>query len=237
MGLGFSAAAGVALARAVEIHSVGTDAADRVEARAMAWERVFHGNPSGVDVAAAMHGGLLRFSRARGIRPLPGSSNRAQLLLAIGLTGVPSATRTMVEQVASERRARPTQVDSLIDRIGRLVEEGIEAAGAADAARLGAVFDRNQELLSELGVSTPAMDRMCAEARSAGALGAKLTGSGGGGAVIALAGFGPPGTENADLHGVADAVISRWRSLGWEAFSAAVGIRVDHDRTPELDHD
>jgi mevalonate kinase len=200
----------------------------------MAWERVFHGNPSGVDVAAAMHGGLLRFDRARGIRPLP---PHEELVLAVGLTGVPSATRTMVEQLARDRRSRPAQVDALVERIGSVVEAGIEAAGAADAVRLGAALDRNQELLSELGVSTPGIDQMCAEARAAGALGAKLTGSGGGGAVIALAGIGPPGTEDGPPSRLADAVVSRWRNLGWNAFSAAVGARADDDRTPELDHD
>src|SRR6185436_10678536 len=65
VGLGFSAAAAVAIARAVE-DLAGDGSEDRVRERAMAWERVFHGNPSGVDVAAAMRGGATRFTRAEG---------------------------------------------------------------------------------------------------------------------------------------------------------------------------
>ncbi|MBW2536172.1 MAG: mevalonate kinase [Deltaproteobacteria bacterium] len=221
MGLGFSAAAGVALARAVERLRVGDAAPSIVEARAMAWERVFHGNPSGVDVAAAMRGGLLRFVRGQPFEAVP---TDAEMELVIGLTGVPSATRPMVERVAELRRSRPRRVARAVEQIGRAVEEGIEAARAADDGRLGATLERAQELLCELEVSTPTIDRMCRAAREAGALGAKLTGSGGGGAVIALCGFRRAGPRGESVAARARSILSSWQQQGWEAFAAAVGM-------------
>lgn len=219
-GLGFSAAAGVALAGALERLRCGRAEVDAVRARAMAWERVFHGNPSGVDVAAAMHGGLLRFDRDRGVEPLPAGDD---VWLAIGLTGTASSTRAMVERVAGLRAARPGPVRAVVDEIGRVVAEGIAAARRGDGGALGRAFDRNQALLVELQVSTEAIDRLCREARQAGALGAKLTGSGGGGAVIALAGIEPAGATATTSRERAEVVAERWREHGWQALVAAIG--------------
>jgi len=61
-----------------------------------------------------------------------------------------------------------------------------KALQSEDYNELGSLFDRNHELLRQIDVSTPALDRLVAEARRAGALGAKLTGAGGGGCIIAL---------------------------------------------------
>ncbi|MCB9574858.1 MAG: hypothetical protein H6709_22525 [Kofleriaceae bacterium] len=79
--------------------------------------------------------------------------------------------------------------------------------------RLGALFDGAHAHLAALGLSTPALDALVADARGAGALGAKLTGAGGGGAVIALA----PGRE-------AD-VLAAWRARGKLGFACTVGAR------------
>jgi mevalonate kinase len=68
-----------------------------------------------------------------------------------------------------------------------VVDAGARAAERGDLPALGQAFDRNQELLAALGVSAPATAILVATARAAGALGAKLTGGGAGGAVIALA--------------------------------------------------
>jgi mevalonate kinase len=72
----------------------------------------------------------------------------------------------------------------------------------------------NQMLLSGLFLSTPEIERACAVARDAGALGAKLTGAGGGGAVIALCEADP------------EPIVSALTGAGFQAFSSSISARV-----------
>jgi mevalonate kinase len=211
MGLGASAALGVAMARAVLDHSERPSARhdpQRVIQAAMAWERVFHGNPSGIDTAAACFGGCLRFSKAAGVKPL---KVKALLPLAIALTSQAAATKTMVEQVAALRERKPEVVDKTLDGISSLVENAALCIEAGDLYGLGKLMDLNQVLLAGLFLSTPEIETACAVAREARALGAKLTGSGGGGAVVALV-----------EHGERERVLEAWRMQGIRCFGADV---------------
>jgi mevalonate kinase len=211
-GLGSSAAIGVAVARAVLAASgqgITDEGTSGAVARATAWERVFHGNPSGIDAAAAAIGGCFRFTRAGGARPLaPGRD----LILCVGLTGVSASTREMVEGVARLRARKPEVVDRTVEGITALVENAALAVEAGDLPALGKLMDLNQMLLAGLMLSTEAIEDLCAHARRAGALGAKLTGKGGGGSVLALA---------PDDDGAA-AVLASWRAAGYEGFVTRV---------------
>jgi mevalonate kinase len=204
-GLGCSAALGVAIVRALDPH-LGDDAAAM---RAMEWERVFHGNPSGIDAAVAARGGCVLFERGR--EPLP-VRVRGELALCVGHSGSPSSTRAMVEAVARLRARKPEGVDASFRRIGALVLRARDALRAGDRAELGVAMDENQKLLAELLVSTPDIERMCAVARNAGALGAKLTGAGGGGCVVALA----------PSAAIGDAILEAWRRDGFTCFLTRV---------------
>jgi mevalonate kinase len=208
-GLGSSAALGVAIARAA-LAAAGRPVTDaEAIARATAWERVFHGNPSGIDTAAAGLGGCFRFTRADGVRPLAPSRD---LVLCIGLTGVSVSTREMVEGVARLRGRKPEMVDRAIEGIAALVSNAALAVEAGDLAGLGQLMNLNQMILAGLMLSTEGIEQLCALARSAGALGAKLTGKGGGGSVLALAGD----------EAQADHVIAAWRSAGHDGFVTRV---------------
>jgi mevalonate kinase len=204
-GLGCSAAIGVAVARAIEPHL--TDEALRD--RAMAWECVFHGNPSGVDAAVAARGGCVLFRKGQPIEPV---RVRGTMHLCVGNTGTASSTKTMVEAVARLRARRPEIVDKSFDAIRTLVSNARLAIEAGDWLALGRLLDLNQMLLGGLFVSTPEIERMCGIARSAGALGAKLTGAGGGGSVVALAAS----------RAAADVVIEAWQAEGFTGFAACV---------------
>jgi mevalonate kinase len=204
-GLGCSAAIGVAIARAIAPHA-GPEA---VQACAMAWERVFHGNPSGVDAAVAARGGCVVFRRGEAIEPV---RLRGPLLLCIGNTGVASSTKTMVEAVARLRERRRDMVDNSFEAVRSLVQNARLAIEAGDRVALGRLMDLNQMLLAGLFLSTPEIERMCSLARGAGALGAKLTGAGGGGCVVALV----------PSHAVGDAVLEAWKGDGLEGFSTSV---------------
>ncbi len=209
-GLGCSAAIGVAIARSLCPHA-GHDA---IQALATAWERVFHGNPSGVDAAVAARGGCVLFRRGEAIETV---RVRGTLQLCIGNTGTASSTKTMVEGVARLRASQPDVVDRAFEAVGTLVQSARLAIEAGDRALLGRLMDRNQTLLGGLSLSTPGIETMCGLARHAGALGAKLTGAGGGGCVVALVPSQP----------VAEAVLEAWKGEGLEGFatSAAPEIR------------
>jgi mevalonate kinase len=185
VGLGASAAIAVAVARAVLV-LIGEPAPglDRVVDVAMAWERVFHGNPSGVDAWAAAHGGCVLYTRGSGIKPIHVDR---RMRLAIGVAGPPASTKVMVEGLARLRDKKPEMVDKSLAGIESLVRNAALCIEAGDLIGLGKLLDLNQMLLSGLFLSTEEIESACAWAREAGALGAKLTGSGGGGCVIALA--------------------------------------------------
>lgn len=183
-GLGASASIGVAMARAL-FEAAGVEAErSRVLEAAGAWERVFHGNPSGIDAEAAACEACILYSRAEGSRPIDVA---CEVPLVVAIAGPSASTRVMVEGVAELKRKKPELVDKAMAGILALVNAARGCLAAGDLRGLGRLMDLNQMLLAGLFVSTEAIERACAVARSAGALGAKLTGSGGGGAVIALA--------------------------------------------------
>lgn len=190
-GMGSSAAMAVATARALAAHADESALLDdaRLFDAAMASEGVFHGNPSGLDHAVAMHGGVIRFTRdlAR-----PGQPSIARvacptaLHLVIAQMAPGADTGAMVAGVA-ERRATDPSVAAAIAEIGARTATALDAVAAGDLDALGAAMNANHTLLQRIGVSTPALDAGVDVARDAGALGAKLTGAGGGGCIVALA--------------------------------------------------
>jgi mevalonate kinase len=208
-GLGCSAAIGVAIARALVPHA----SPEGIQAQAMAWERVFHGNPSGVDAAVSARGGCVLFRRGEAMEPVRA---RAPLQLCIGNTGSASSTRSMVDAVARLRERRPELVEKSFEGIRALVQNARLAIEAGDRVAVGRLMDLNQMLLGGLMVSTPEIERMCALARAAGALGAKLTGAGGGGSVAALV----------PSSAVADAVLAAWKAEGLEGFATSVAHEI-----------
>lgn len=202
-GLGASAALGTAIALAA-LDATGQAKTEQVVlAGAEAWERVFHGNPSGIDAAAAYYGGC--FSYKRGHAPTPIETEQP-LELAIAVAGPPASTKAMVEGVARLRARRPELFEKSLSGIHSLVKNAELCLKAGDHHGLGKLMDYNQMLLSGLFVSTPEIEHACQLARENGALGAKLTGAGGGGAVIALA-------EETDR------VLEGWRRSGIEGFA------------------
>lgn len=209
-GLGSSAALGVAVARTLGAAALGR-ALDEPETltAALAWETVFHGTPSGVDHTVAARGGVGVFCKSAGFDPVP---LRGSLRLLVADTGERTPTR---ETVASVRRIwehRREETDKTFDAIEALVRNAALALRAGDIEGLGKLMDLNQVLLSSLLLSTERTEALLRAAREAGAFGAKLTGGGGGGCVIAVA---EPDKESA--------VLAAWQALGAPAFVATIG--------------
>jgi mevalonate kinase len=178
-GLGSSAALGVALARALKPACGVEEAA----ALAMRIERVLHGAPSGVDPAACAREGVIFFTRGP---PPRAEAVRGSAFIAIALSGIARGTHSTVLPLA-ERRKTDARIDPLLARLGDLAREGRSLFERGDFEGLGAAFDDAHVVLRDLGVSCAELEETVAALRRAGALGAKLTGAGGGGAAIGLA--------------------------------------------------
>jgi mevalonate kinase len=185
-GLGSSAALAVAVVRALAAAAGRVVGRDEELALGRGLEGIFHGQSSGIDPAAAMSdGGLFRFARGeppaivwlRPARSLP-------MVIAFGDRA--RSTGSAVGSLRARWEADRARYERLFDRVSAVVEEGAKAVEAGDLVALGRAFDRNQELLAEIGVSAPEVESRVLVARRAGALGAKLTGGGAGGAVLAI---------------------------------------------------
>lgn len=188
-GLGSSAALTVALARLV----FGPGASvDDVVAASLAGERVFHGEPSGIDSRVAAQGGVLRYVRGEPPRQIhPG----VPLPLVIIPSGIPRSTADQVARCRRRLEHFPAVIRPVLVAVGQAVEAAIHAIERGDLDTLGVLLDIGHGLLGALDVSSPALDRMAADARAAGARGAKLTGAGAGGCLLAL-----PGDDPTALH-------------------------------------
>ncbi len=177
-GMGSSAALAVALAEAHAHATSGDTSHPALMDAAMPVERHFHGNPSGLDVAVALHRKPMRFLRGppmawTPLRPCPWP-------LVVLDSQIQGHTRELVDHVQAQRPI----VDPILNAIGELVDK---VASALDNPEIvGPLVSENHRLLQALGVSTPELDHLVDLSLRHGALGAKLAGAGGGGVVFAL---------------------------------------------------
>lgn len=183
-GLGSSAALSVAITRALSQLSESLLDDKMIKQRANLAEEIFHSSPSGVDVAAATLGGVLRF--IKGVEPTPVVLDRPLDLVVARVSDSPP-THAMVEGVRARWEAEKAHYETLFGEIGALVDQGEEALTLGRLEQFGQLMSANQERLVEAGVSTYAIDVACRLALDEGALGAKVTGGGGGGCIVCLA--------------------------------------------------
>ncbi|MEM2935656.1 MAG: mevalonate kinase [Candidatus Bathyarchaeia archaeon] len=182
-GLGSSAAVAAAAAGSVgQLLGVKVSQDDIFQA-ALEAERFVHGTPSGIDPAIATYGGVLLYYKGKGHTCL---KVEGDLPLVVGNTGMERSTGEMVAQVRKIRERHPSIFNPLIKAGGKIVLCAMEALKRGDLNTLGELMNINHAMLSAVGVSNEALDRLVHAARKAGALGAKLTGAGGGGCMIAL---------------------------------------------------
>ena len=146
-------------------------------------ERLHHGTPSGIDNTVIAYARPVWF--VKGNAPLPFVVPHA-FRLVIANSGIPSPTRATVGDVRQAWLSAPVRYEQLFSQIGRLVHQARGALLAGDWPDLGQLLTQNHALLGQLGVSSPQLDRLTAAALAAGAWGAKLSGGGRGGNVIAL---------------------------------------------------
>lgn len=211
-GLGSSAAVSIASLKAI-YEALGSGISnDKLAKLGHKVELGVQGAASPTDTAIATFGGVLF------IEPEKDAYQKidARLPLVVGYTGVERSTKVLVENVRALREKSPDMVDSIIENIEKITceaKERIEKGG-----EIGELMDLNHGLLVSLDVSNFLLDRCVQAARDAGANGAKLTGAGGGGCMIAYV------TEHEER--VANAI----EECGCEAFYSVIsseGVKVE----------
>jgi hydroxymethylglutaryl-CoA reductase len=202
MGLGSSAAFAVAIVRAFD-RLLGLSLDDkRVNEIAFDCEKLAHGNPSGVDNTLATFARPILFRKGGSFQVEElGLERTPPIVIACGHQ--PGVTHEQVAGVRARYEAQPAAYAAIFEQIDGLSIAGAKALVAGEYAELGQLMNIGQGLLNALGVSTPELERMIEIARQAGAAGAKLTGAGGGGSIVAAC----PGTERA--------VVTALRSAGY----------------------
>jgi hydroxymethylglutaryl-CoA reductase len=185
MGLGGSAAVAVAIIRALAAHFDLDLTDEQVNRLAFRAEQVAHGTPSGIDNTVATYGHPILY-RAGSPPEIEELIFPEPVKFVIGITGNESLTAKTVALVREAREKNRAVIDRVFKGIDVLAGQALAAIRRNDLERLGDLMNVCHGLLNSLQVSSWELEELIQIARENGALGAKLTGGGGGGSMIAL---------------------------------------------------
>jgi mevalonate kinase len=195
-GLGSSAATMVAVAAAFSrLNSLGLTINELVDC-AMVGEQSIHGKPSGVDPAVCAHGGVILFRT--GVAPKKVSFDGTRSLI-LSYSGLNRSTKGQIGHVTKMKDMYPGMFESLAGGVSEMSLRASEMLREGRMDALGTLLTVNHAALMSLGVSNDTLDRMVDLLLTMGSYGAKLTGAGGGGSVIAVA---PEGKEKSIASGL-----------------------------------
>jgi len=216
-GLGASAASSVAIARGIA-EEFNLDLSNKkINDIAYEAEKAYAGNPSGIDNTAATFGGLIWFKKnlSEEVNMIEQLRIREPIEIVIGNTGIVANTKEMVVGVGKRKRQNPKKYDALFKQAEGLVHKGRKALEDFDLIKLGELMNKNHYLLQEIEVSCKELDYLVDLARVQGAFGAKMTGGGGGGCMLALT----PGRE------LQKKVASAIGNKGFEVLKTKIGFQ------------
>lgn len=183
-GLGSGAAISVAAARAVTTFLGASLAAQHISTIAFEVEKIHHGTPSGIDNAVIAYAQPVFFIRYQPIEIL---HITRPFSLIVADSGIPSLTKDAVGKVRMQREAHLAQYEAWFDEIADISIKARQILLEGSPDLLGPLMITNHEILQKIGVSTPELDRLIESSLLAGAQGAKLSGAGCGGNIIAIA--------------------------------------------------
>ena len=211
IGLGSSAAACVATVAAVSLLFQKKLSKQKICQMAIESERLIHKTSSGADCYVSTFGGLILYSKAK----FKKVQAKGPLALVIASTGVRHSTGDLVAGVKKFKDRNESLFESMMKQAASIctLAQGAIASGRRD--RIGELMNENQAILRQLGVSHYKADDLIDICCKAGALGAKITGAGGGGAVIALAASMQDGEK----------IASRVKAAGYESFEVEIDLK------------
>ncbi len=146
-------------------------------------EKIVHMNPSGIDQTISTKGGIICYKKDEGASRL---DIKVPIPIVIGNTFIKRNTGQIVDSVRIKRDKFPQLINPLIHVAGDLTGQVIKALKQGDLKMVGELMDLNHSLLTAIGVSNKVLDRFIHISKQSGALGAKITGAGGGGCILAL---------------------------------------------------
>ena len=184
-GLGSSAASAAAFTAAYGLAYGIRLSTLEVSQLAFEAEKLVHGKPSGIDNTISCYGGTILYTRNKGFEPL-NANLPSTVKLVIADSGIQRSTGQAVSLVLARKRKLGKLGDMIYDVAKELVLAAVDALKRADVELLGELMDVNHGLLNAMGVSLPELETLVYRARKAGAYGAKITGAGLGGTIIAL---------------------------------------------------
>ena len=210
-GLGSSAALTVALIGALDAYHGREAGPDDTASRAHRVELGVQGAASPLDTAVSTYGGLIYLAPDRTVRRLSADLRDS---LVISSTHRSGNTAEMVASVRERYERLPEVMSMIMDATEMITRTACRFILENNLEPLGELMNINHGLLDAMGVSTPELSMMVHEARAAGAAGAKITGAGGGGSIVAFC----PGTAGS----VAEALGRKWNTLRAEFSSEGV---------------
>jgi mevalonate kinase len=185
-GIGASAASCSAIAAALnDYFGLGLDK-ETLNGIAYEGEKGYHGVPSGIDNSCSTFGGFIWFKKDQANNTITPLGLQLSLSIVIGNTGITSNTTKIVGEVKQQKEANPEKFNVIFDIYSSLVNDARAAIEKKDLDGIGKLMNKNHGLLREIGVSCKEIEELVDIALKNGALGAKLTGTGRGGLVIAL---------------------------------------------------
>jgi len=212
-GVGASAASCAAIARALSDEFDLNYADDEINRVAYEGERGYHGSPSGIDNTAATFGGLIWFQKGE-TNVMERMNLREPVNIVMGNTGVVANTKAAVAGVQERKESFPEKYDKIFRSAEELAHRGRDAIKAFDLPKIGKLMDENHGLLQDIEVSNDDLDLLVNLAREQGATGAKMTGGGLGGYMVALT----PEKE------VQESVASAIEKKGFKVLRTQIGI-------------
>ncbi len=212
-GVGASAASCAAIARAFS-DELGLNYSDeKVNEIAYEGEKGYHGNPSGIDNTAATFGGLIWYKRDGSSQLMERMRLRKPVEIVMGNTGIVADTKAVVGGVKERKGKEPEKYERLFMNAEKLVHDARKQLEEFNLERLGSRMNENHALLQQIGVSCPELDALVDLARASGAIGAKMTGTGKGGYMVAL-------TPGEDLQ---ERVANAIERKGFQAMRTTIG--------------
>ncbi len=212
-GVGASAASCVSLARALNDEFKLGYAVEEINRVAWQGEFPYHGVASGVDNTASTYGGLLLFQLIKGEQHFDKIRTPKPFQIVLANSGITANTALLDEVTEKQKKANPELFASHMKTITAQAHEMRAALEAGDLKRVGQIMSTNHRLLADMEFSHEILDRLCKLALDKGAWGAKVTGGGRGGYMVALT----PG------EGVQDAVAAAFDKEGYKTIRAVIG--------------
>jgi mevalonate kinase len=182
-GLGSGAAVSVALIRALSSFLSKPFTDEQVNNMVFEIEKLHHGTPSGIDNTVITFSKPVYFIKGQSIETFKTGKPFA---IIIADTGVPAPTKESVGDVRRLWQEDPKKIEAIFDQIAQVSLAARRVIENGNPEQLGPLMDQNHGLLQQLTVSSAELDKLVTAARNAGALGAKLSGGGRGGNMIAL---------------------------------------------------